>query len=452
LEINGSAAIAPSDAMIRRSRSRPRKPRVYRIPIEFYVIALGVTFALAVAISLLNRPAEVDYVLPHAFGVRDAAFLPSTQAVDGPSLVGGNRVSILENGIEIFPAMLSAIAAAEKSVHMEMYIFWSDGVGARFRDALAERAQRGVEVRVLLDGVGSPKGLARKDVAILRRAGARVEFFRPVRPWMLDVLNRRTHRRILVVDGRVGFTGGVGIADVWDGNADSPEHWRDTQVRIEGPAVAQMQSAFQENWSEVTGELLVGEKYFPALQAVGTVPATVVASAPREATSPSEILYSVAISAAERTISIANSYFVPNDPSVALLVAAATRGVNVRILVPGVINDLPITKAGGRAKFGPLLRAGAKIYEYQPTMMHAKMMIVDGLFALVGSTNFDNRSFRYNDEIDLAVSDEGFARRLEESFEVDLTKSRPYTYEQWLKRPLLKRFTEWLLVPLRSQL
>ena len=438
--------------MLRRKPRKPRKPRVYRIPVEVYLIALGAAFALSVAISLLNRPTEVRYDIPHAFGVRDPTFLPSVQATDGPSMVDGNRVGILQNGDEIFPAMLAAIATAQKSINLEAYIFWSDSAGTRFRDALSERASHGVEVRLLLDGVGSAKKLSRDDVAILRRSGCRVEFFRPIQPWMLDVINRRSHRRILVVDGKVGFTGGVGIAKMWEGNADSPEHWRDTQVRLEGPAVAEMQSAFQENWGEVTGELLVGEKFFPGLAQVGNVLAAVVPSSPRPSSSASQTLYSVAISAAEHTISLSNSYFVPNSDSVGLLIAASQRGVNVRILVPGAINDVPVTKASGRATFGPLLRAGVKIYEYQPTMMHAKTMVVDGVFATVASTNFDNRSFRYNDEIDLSVYDEAVAGRLQQMFESDLQKARPYTYQQWLHRPLLKRFTEWILLPVRSQL
>ncbi len=452
--MNEDAAAAPTHrpAKLRRRRRARSRPRVYRIPFETYLITLAAAFALSVAISLLNRPREIVYDPPHAFGVRDPTFLPSVQATEIPSAVRGNRVSILANGVEIFPAMLSAIAAAQKSVSLEAYIFWSDAVGARFRDALTERASHGVEVRVLLDGVGSPKRLSRSDVETLRRAGCRVEFFRPIRPWMLDVINGRTHRRILVVDGKVGFTGGVGIAKEWEGEADSPDHWRDTVVRLEGPVVAQMQSAFQDNWSEVTGELLVGDKYFPAIPPAGDVLAAIVPSSPRASSSASQTLYSVAISAAERSISLSNSYFVPNPASVALLTAASRRGVNVRILVPGPINDIPATKASGRSSFGDLLRAGAKIYEYQPTMMHAKTMIVDGTFATVGSTNFDNRSFRYNDEIDAAVFDRGLARRLEQMFETDLEKSRPYTYQQWIHRPALKRFTEWLLLPVRSVL
>ena len=438
--------------MLRSKNRARRRPRVYRIPIETYLIALAAAFGMSVAISLLNRPTQVSYDIPHSFGVRDPAFLESAQALDRPSIASGNRVTILENGVEIFPSMLEAIGRAEKSINLEAYIFWSDSVGRRFRDALAERGRKGVEVRLLLDGVGSPKRLTRTDVDMLRRSGVRVEYFRPVRPWMLDVINRRSHRRILVVDGKVGFTGGVGFAEEWGGNADSPDHWRDTVVRIEGPVVGQMQSAFQDNWSEVTGELLVGGKYFPGLQPVGNVVASVVPSNPRPASSASQTLYSVAIAAAERTISLSNSYFVPNDDSVALLVAASRRGVNVRIIVPGPINDVPATKASGRAKFGELLRAGAKIYEYQPTMMHAKTLVVDGLFAAVGSTNFDNRSFRYNDEIDLAMYDERIAARLQQAFEADIARSRPYTYEQWVHRSALSRFTEWVLAPVRPQL
>jgi cardiolipin synthase len=438
--------------MLRRRPRKPRRPRVYRIPIEFYLIALAAAFAFSVAISLLNRPEEVIYEIPHAFGVRDPTFLASAQALDRPCMSEGNRVTILQNGVEILPAMLGAIRAAEKSVDFEAYIFWSDSVGRRFRDALAERAQRGVEVRLLLDGVGSPKRLTHLDVEVLRRAGVRVEFFRPIRPWMLDVINRRSHRRVLVVDGKVGFTGGVGIAEEWEGNADSPKHWRDTVVQLEGPAVAQMQAAFQDNWSEVTGELLLGEKFFPKLVPAGNVRAAVIPSNPRPSSSPSQTLYSVAIAAAEHTLSISNSYFVPNDASLALLAAASRRGVDVRVLVPGVVNDLPVTKAGARSTFGQLLRAGVKIFEYQPTMMHAKTMVVDGIFATVGSTNFDNRSFRLNDEIDLAVYDEEVAGRLQAMFDADLKKARPYTYEQWVHRPALKRLMEVLLEPVRPQL
>ena len=433
-------------------KRRARRPRVYRIPVETYLIALAAAFAFSVAISLLNRPVDVDYLVPHAFGVRDPTFLPSVQATDVPSAVRGNRVSVLANGVEILPAMLSAIAAAQKSVNMEAYIFWSDEVGTQFRDALSERASHGVEVRLLLDGVGSSKRLSRSDVEILRRSGCRVEFFRPVRPWMLDVINRRSHRRILVVDGKIAFTGGVGIAKMWAGNADSPEHWRETQVQIEGPVVAQMQAAFQENWAEVAGELLVGDKYFPALPPAGDVLAAVVPSSPRPSSSANQTLYAVAISAAEHTISISNSYFVPSRTAIDLLSAASRRGVAVRILVPGEINDVPMTKASGRANFGELLRAGVKIYEYQPTMLHSKTMVVDDTFATVASTNFDNRSFRYNDEINLAVYDMGIARRLEKMFETDLEKSRPYTYDQWVNRPIFTRFSEWILLPVRSQL
>lgn len=433
-------------------RRRPRKPRVYRIPVETYLIALAIAFALSVALSLLSRPQEVRYVLPHAFGVRDPAFLPSAHALSNPIPSDGNRVDILENGAEIFPAMLSAVAAAQKTINLESYILWSGSVASRFRDALSERARAGVQIRMLLDGVGSSSKLEERDVRTMREAGCVVEFFHPLRPWMLDAINNRTHRRILVVDGKVGFTGGAGIADLWEGNADKPDNWRETHVRVEGPAVAELQAAFQENWAEARGEALVGEDHFPRLERAGTTRAQILASSARSTSSATKLLYAVSIASASERLSISNSYFLPDEETIALLVAAAQRGVNVRIIVPGEINDVPATKAAGRSGFGELLRGGVKIFEYQPTMFHPKSMVVDGLFATIGSTNFDNRSFRLNDELNLTLYNADLAAALEASFERDLRKSRRYTYERWLNRSFLKRTTEWLLVPFRSQL
>lgn len=438
--------------MLRRRPRRPRKPRVYRIPVETYLIALAVAFALSVALSLLAKPEEIRYSFPHEFGVKDAPFFPSAHALASPVPIGGNKIDLLENGIEIFPAMLSAIAGARETVHLESYIFWSGKVASLFRDALSERASAGVEVRVLLDGVGSSTKLDDGDVESMRKAGCVVEFFHPIEPWMLDAINNRTHRRILVVDGRVGFTGGTGIADVWEGNADTPDHWRETHVRVEGPIVGALQAVFQENWAEVRGEALVGEKNFPPVAAAGAASAQVIASSARTSSSATKLLYAVSIAAAQERISLSNSYFLPDDSSIELFVAAAKRGVDVRILVPGKINDVPATKAAGRARFGELLRGGVKMYEYQPTMFHPKTMVVDRVFATIGSSNFDNRSFELNDEINLTVYDAQVAEHLEAMFERDLKRSRRYTYDQWNSRSVAERFTEWLLMPFRSQL
>ena len=287
--------------------------------------------------------------------MNEATFLPS--ALPGATMTSGNRLELLENGDAIFPAMLAAISSARKTVNFEAYIFWSDEVGTRFRDALAERAAHGVAVRVLLDAIGSPgQRLKAGDVDVLRRAGCQVEFFHSTKPWMLWVFNHRNHRRVLVVDGTLGFTGGVGFADPWRGNADSKEHWRDTQVRVEGPAVRGLQRAFQENWSEVTGEALVGDEFFPALPQAGTSSVAVVPSSPLAAMSGAGRVYSISLAAATKEIWIANSYFLPDDATAGLLVAAVKRGVDVRVIVPSdEQNDVPATKAAGRSSFGPLL-------------------------------------------------------------------------------------------------
>src|SRR5262249_48610875 len=250
-----------------------RKPRRYRIPVESYLILLALAFAFSVAISLLDQPKEVSYLPKHTFSVRDPAFMPSAHALANPSPLRGNRVELLENGAQFFPAMLAAIDGAKETVNLETYIFWSGAIASRFRDSLSAAAGRGVEVRIVLDAVGTGIKLTDSDVRGLRDAGCVVEFFHKVRPWMLDTLNHRTHRRLLVVDGRIGFTGSSGIADVWVGNADSPDHWRDTQVRVEGPVVAELQSAFQETWGEVRGEALSGDRFYPRLEPVGAAQA-----------------------------------------------------------------------------------------------------------------------------------------------------------------------------------
>ena len=426
-----------------------RRTLAHVIPIAL-VSAIG-GYALAITLAKSSAPKEALYELPHDFRVTDATFLPSALP---ESTVTGNRIEILENGEGIFPPMLAAIAAAKKTVNFEAYIFWSGEVGSRFRDAFVERASHGVEVRILLDAVGSPgRKLKSSDVDALKRAGCRVEFFHSRKPWKLWVLNHRNHRRVMVVDGAVGFTGGVGFADEWSGNADSPEHWRDTQARVEGPVVRGLQRAFQENWSEVTGEPLVGDQFFPALSPAGSSSAAVVPSSPLAPMSGAERVYSVSLAAAAKEVWIANSYFLPDDETTRLLVAADKRGADVRVMVPGdEHNDVPATKAAGRASFGPLLQGGVKIYEYQPTMFHLKTMVVDGIFSTVGSANFDERSFHLNEEINLFVYDPAFAARMRDRFERDMQQCREYTLAMWNKRPLTKRVTEWLAGPFRSEL
>ena len=438
--------------MLRKRRRRPRKPKVYRIRVETYLVALAIAFALSVAVSRLSRAREVDYAMPHGFSAHDPTFFASAHALANPVAVAGNRVEILENGVGIYPPMLAAIAAAKKTIHLETYIFWSGEAASRFEAALSAKAREGVRVRILLDGVGSSTKLHREEVRKMREAGCVVDYFHPVKPWMLDSVNYRTHRRILVVDGKVGFTGGAGIADEWLGDADTPEHWRDTHVRVEGPVVALLQAAFQENWSEVRGETLGGEESFPQLSPAGRAQAQVISSSARAPSSATKLLYAVSISAARHRIYLSNSYFLPDRETVGLLVAAARRGVDVRVIVPGEVNDVPATKAAGRSRFGRLLEGGVRIYEYQPTMFHPKTLVVDGIFSTIGSTNFDNRSFRLNDELNLTVYDEEIAAGLERLFRKDLARSRPYTLAMWRARPWTTRTFEWIVLPFRREL
>ncbi|MGD1148535.1 MAG: phospholipase D-like domain-containing protein [Thermoanaerobaculaceae bacterium] len=429
----------------------PRRQRPLRLFVIVLVsVAAGYVFAIAAARS--SAPKQTVYELPHGFTVSDPTFLPS--ALPGPTMTSGNRLELFENGDAIFPAMLAAISSARRTVNFEAYIFWSGEVGTRFRDAFAERAAHGVAVRVLLDAVGSSsKGLKASDVDALRRAGCRVEFFHSEKPWMLWVVNHRNHRRVLVVDGTVGFTGGVGFADLWRGDADSREHWRDTQVRVEGPAVRGFQRAFQENWSEVTGEALVGENFFPVLQQAGSSSVAVVPSSPLAPMSGAERVYAVSLAAAMKEIWIANSYFLPDEASTGLLIAAVKRGVDVRVMIPSdEQSDVPSSKAAGRSSFGSLLEGGVKILEYQPTMFHLKTIVVDGIFSTVGSANFDDRSFHLNEEVNLFVYDAAFARLMKERYLRDQSRCRPYTTAIWKARSLKKRVTEWLVGPFRSEL
>jgi cardiolipin synthase len=409
-------------------------------------------YAIAITAAKSSAPKQTVYELPHGFTVSEAAFLPS--ALPGPTMTSGNRLELLENGDTLFPSMLAAISSAKRTVNFEAYIFWSGEVATRFRDALAERATHGVAVRVLLDAVGSSgQRLKASDVDALRRAGCHVEFFHSMKPWTLWVFNHRNHRRVLVVDGTVGFTGGVGFADEWRGDADSPEHWRDSQVRVEGPAVRGLQRAFQENWSEVTGEPLVGDEFFPALPQAGSSSVAVVPSSSLAAMSGAGRVYAITLAASAKELWIANSYFLPDDATIELFVAAVKRGVDVRVIVPSdEQNDVPATKAAGRSSLGPLLERGVKVYEYQPTMFHLKTMVADGIFSTVGSANFDDRSFHLNEEVNLFVYDAAFAGLMRERYQRDLLRCRPYTLAMWKHRSLKKRVTEWLLKPFRSEL
>jgi cardiolipin synthase len=324
-------------------------------------------------------------------------------------------------------------------------------VGRTFGDALSERARAGVPVRVLVDWLGSQ----RMDQAVLdemRGAGVHLAHYRPIRWYTLDRMNNRTHRKLLVVDGRVAFTGGVGVADQWLGHAQDREHWRDSHFRFEGPVVAQVQSAFLDNWIETEGEVLDGPAYFPPLAPEGPAMAQTFSSTPGEASASMRLMYLIAIASAARSIRIANAYFVPDSILVDMLAAARRRGVDVEIIVPGPILDAQVVRRASRAMWGPLLAAGVRIYEYQPTMYHTKVTIVDDLWVSVGSTNFDDRSFRLNDEANVNVMDAEFGAAQARQFEADRARSHLVTLEEWQRRPLKERLQERLARLLAPQL
>jgi cardiolipin synthase A/B len=417
-------------------------------------VVLAVVATLVVVLLLLNLSyggKEIQKEVAHLYGAGDPQFARSMGTLLGPSLLVGNRVRALCNGDEIFPAMLEAIRGARRTITFETYIYWSGEIGRTFADALAERARAGVKVHVLLDWVGSGK-MDATTIASMEQAGIEVRKYHPLRWYNLGRLNNRTHRKLLVVDGRIGFTGGVGIADQWLGNAEGPEHWRDSHFQLEGPAVAQMQAAFMDNWIETRSVVLHGDDYFPALEPVGPHVAQVFKSSSTEASESARLMYLLSIASASRSVRIANAYFVPDRLSVETLVAAQRRGVRVEIIVPGRHTDAAVVRRASRSRWGPLLEAGVSIYEYRPTMYHTKVMIVDDVWASVGSTNFDSRSFRLNDEANLNILDPGFAREQAAVFEEDRARSALITLAMWNSRARSEKLKGRLAGLLRLQL
>jgi cardiolipin synthase len=419
-----------------------------------WTVLASVLLTALVALAFLNVAVgekRIERRLKRLYTASHPQFRQAMGVLLGPPIVGGNRIETLVNGDRIFPAMLREIRNAKKTITFETFVYWEGQIGQQFADALRERATAGVRVHVLLDWVGSK----RMQVGILKELQAspiELERYHPLHWYHLARLNNRTHRKLLVVDGRVGFTGGVGIAKEWTGDAQDGEHWRDSHYRVEGPVVAQMQAAFLDNWMKARREVLHGPDYFPELSPVGTFDAQMFKSSAGGGSESMHLMYLLAITAAEHSILISNAYFVPDRLSRDALRAAVRRGVRVQVIVPGRFSDTEVVRAASRALWGPLLRAGIEIYEYGPTMYHCKSMIVDEQWVAVGSANFDSRSFALNDEANLCVFDGEFAREQVELFGRDLARSRRVTYRRWLRRPLgvqvFDRAASWL----RSQL
>ncbi len=407
-----------------------------------FLLLLSLALPLAGCSYIFSEKRTV-YEYEPSYGVDSPEFRRSLDAL-GTEMVPNNRAVLLQNGDETFEAMLAALRGAHESINIEMYIFNHGAIATEFARVLSERARSGVEVRLLVDGFGSHLGDLEGEMA---SAGVKVEQYKPLRIYSLDRVGNRTHRRIVTVDGRVGFCGGIGIDDRWKGNARNPSEWRETMVRIEGPVVAQLQHAFLEDWVHTTGEVLHGRKQFPATSPAGDMLAQVISSSRTDQSSMAKLLYYMAIQAARGRIWIENAYFVPDRQIRQGLVNAAARGVDVKVIVPGKYIDNPNVRLASRFHYGELLDGGVQIFEYLPTMMHNKVMVVDGIWTSIGSINFVNRSMKRNAEVNVSVYDRRFAALAEKMIEEDLSKSERFTKEKWKKRGLLARFGEtffWL--------
>jgi cardiolipin synthase len=372
-------------------------------------------------------------------------FLCVLEAITDSKIHRHGRVEVLTNGEVFYEAELEAIRQARESVNIEAYIFQKGKLTKRFVEALTERARAGVKVRMVLDAIGS-FATWESYFAELRAAGGCVSWYHPLQWRTLARFNNRTHREIIVVDGRIGFIGGAGFADHWYEAQGKNPRWRDSMFRIEGEMVTSIQAGFIENWLEASGEILTGRKYFPPNEIKDPMEAIVVDSSPSTGGSTrARILYQTMLASAQKTIHITTPYFLPDWSARQEMVRAIReRGVEIKIIVPGKHSDHLLTRRSSRRLFGELLKAGAKIYEYEPAMIHAKTMMIDELWSVVGSTNFDNRSFGLNDEINLAARDRELAARLAQDFSTDLAASREVSYEEWRRRSIFERMHEWL--------
>ena len=431
------------------TKNRTPRLRIYGLAI----LIIGFVLGLFVSCSGLTGQGErkIRYELTHRFAIEDPQFLRSMGQLLGPGILAGNQVTALQNGDQIFPAMLNAIRGAHESITFETYIYWSGDIGRQFSDALCERALAGVRVHVLLDWLGAEK-INGKYLADMKAAGVEVERYHPLRWYDLSRLNNRTHRKLLVVDGRIGFTGGVGIADAWAGDATAKDHWRDSHYRIEGPAVAEMQAAFGDNWMKTHARVLFGSAYYPELAPVGRSLAQVFKSSRDEGSESVRLMYLLSVASAAKSIRLQAAYFVPDDLAIETLVAARKRGVKIEIIVPGPNTDSDIVQGASRSRWAALLDAGVLIYEYQPSLYHCKVLIVDDVWVSVGSTNFDNRSFRLNDEANLNVYDAVFAAEQVAVFDRDKRVSRRMTLADFKNRSMLGKMFDAIAGLLRQQL
>ncbi len=413
--------------------------------------AVGTGLMAVFAFLVWPREVPPQIGLDHEFSVDDEEFLTTMAGATGVPFFAGNRLEILNNGDRFYPAMLLGIAKAQHSITIEAYIYWAGEIGLRFAHALAAKAASGVSVKILLDAVGSST-IGDEILHILENGRCQLAWYNPVRPYSIGRFNQRTHRKSLIIDGRVAFTGGAGIADHWMGNAQDKDHWRDIQIRMEGPAVSPLQTGFAHNWLQATSELITGAEFYPEFDVpAGTLSVQTILSSPDTGASTARTFYYLSIAAARRTIYIANPYFVPDQGAIDLLVAAKRRGVDVRIMVSGIYNDNWLARQNSVRLYGPLLKAGIQILEYNQTMLHQKTMVVDGVWSTVGTTNFDSRSFAHNEENNVCVCDGELARELEAIFKADVAGCDVISLDAWRNRGFLAKSLQGFASLLQEQ-
>lgn len=414
----------------------------------WWAVGTGLMAALSQAIAL--RDPGPAFAVDHRMAVDSDAFLDSMVGSTGVPLLPGNAIDILNNGDEFYPAMLEAVRGATRSLTVEAYIYWAGDIGLEFAHAIAERAKAGVPVKLLLDAVGSAS-IGTEILEILAAGGCQLAWFNPIGWYTLDRFNYRTHRKSLIVDGTIAFTGGAGIADHWRGSAQDPEHWRDMQVRIEGPGAVPLQTGFAQNWLRATGEMVSGPEFFPPPVQDGDAAVLTVLSSPSAGASPVRTMYYLAIASARRSILIANPYFVPDQVAIDALKGARARGVEVQVIVSGIRNDNWLARHNSVRLYGSLLEAGVEIYEYNRTMLHQKTMVVDDAWATIGTANFDNRSFAFNEESNVSIHDRACVARLVEIFAEDRAVSDRVALDVWKRRGVVARAQEFLAALFEDQ-
>jgi cardiolipin synthase A/B len=434
----------------RRPRD-PKKPRNYKTLSVLALIALVIQSGI-VFLALFEPGLPYKISRAPAEDLRSDHFIRQLEALTQSRLYESSAMEVLTNGENYYEAELEAIRQAKASINLEAYIFKTGEVGNRFISAISERARAGVQVNVLVDAIGSFT-TRKSEFEPITNHGGQFGWYHPIRWHSWHRLNNRTHRELLIIDGNVGFIGGAGWADHWAKGTQDDPRWRDTMVRVDGEAVAGLQSVFAQNWLEASGEILTGYQYFPFIPANKKTAALIVGSSPTTGKSTTaRVLFQTLLASANKSIYITTPYFLPDNSARNELVRAVKeRGVDVKIVVPGDQIDHQMTRSSSRRLYGDILEAGGQIHEYQASMMHAKILIIDGIWSVVGSTNFDSRSFGINDEVNMAVLDQGFANRLTRDFEADLQQSRLITYEQWKRRPHIERAQEWFWSLLERQ-